>query len=236
MSHVSPSQIHTFRACKRKWWYSRNRRRTSNRYAEFGSKVHAIREDWLNDGKPPDTSTKEGACALAGLEHLPAPGSALVEIRINLSVGGVDYLGFADVLEYQSRVWVHDHKTCGTFDYALTEEDLLDDPQRIIYSAWALEAFRPTHVGATWHYLRRNPPECRPVSIVEDAQTVRERFHRLHVVDGQAIAAAQAANSPDPFPRSLNHCSAYGGCPFKEECLQGVSPFEIAAARMKEAA
>lgn len=236
MSHVSPSQIHTWRKCQRKWAYSRTRPRASNKYAAFGTRTHAQLEGWLRDGTPPDANTPEGRCAIAGLELLPMPGAAMVEIPIRFEYDGVSYVGIADVLAAgEGSAHVMDHKTCGSFDFALTAEDLLDDPQRIIYSYWASFVLAAPWVGATWRYLQRKPPRHRPVSVVEDAPTIGARFVDLHQRDGLPIAQAHAAGpiNPEHFPRSLDHCGAYGGCPYAEECLQGVSPIERAVAALR---
>lgn len=236
MPHVSPSQIHTWRKCRRKWAYSRVRPRSSNKYAAFGSKVHEYREHWLRDCVPPDANTPEGRCAIAGLELLPMPGTVGVEVGIRFTFEDVVYVGYADVLQW-APVHVHDHKSCGSFDYALTEQDLLTDPQRIIYSFWAAWVLAAPQVGATWHYLQRKPPRAKPVSIVEDSTTIAARFVDLHRRDGLPIIQSQADGiDPENYPRSLDHCSAYGGCPFAEECLRGVSPIARAAAALRRAA
>jgi len=229
--HVSPSQIQTWRKCKRKWAYSRFRPRTSNKYAEFGTKVHSYREDWLSHGKPPDAGTDEGTCALAGLELLPLPGQACVEVPLRLEHEGVVYVGFIDVLAWRGGAHVQDHKSCGSFRYALTAEDLFDDPQRIIYSHWAAVSLKAPYVWATWHYLQRKPPKCMPVSMGEEAPAIAARFQSLHQSAGLPISRAGGI-PPEHFERSLDHCGAYGGCPYKDECLAGVSPIQRAAAAL----
>lgn len=234
--HVSPSQIHNWRGCKRKWAYSRVRPRHENRYAKYGTTVHSYREEWLVHSVPPDTSTPEGRCAVEGLELLPMPGTALVEAPLVLEHEGVRYVGHIDVLGWLQGVHVEDHKTCGSFDHALTAETLFDDPQRIIYSHWAALAFQAPYVKATWHYLRRKPPKCQPVSMGEATPAIAARFAELHRVDGLPIA--QSAGIPlDHFPRSLDHCHVYGGrgkygCPYAEECLADVTPIQRAAAAL----
>lgn len=229
--HVSPSQIATWRNCQRKWAYSRTRPRTANKYAEFGTEVHRQREQWLTSGTPPDTNTPEGRCAMAGLELLPMPGTCLVEEHIDFNYLDVDYKGFADAIDPATGT-VHDHKTCGSFDYCLTEDGLRDDPQRIIYSFWAANVLEQSHVTATWHYLRRNPPECRPVSITQDLQSIEAAFINLH--ERYSLSIVEAADKPpEELPRNLSHCGAYGGCPYAEECLADVSPMQRAAAAMQ---
>ena len=219
----------------RKWAYSRVRPRVDSKYTLFGTRTHKYREDWLTYATPPDANTPEGRCALAGLELLPMPGTCLVEASTDFRYGGVKYVGKADVVEYQTEVHVHDHKTCGSFDYALTSETLLTDPQRILYSYWAASVFQAPSVRATWHYLRRTRPVCKPVTVVEDTPTIAARFAELHHRDGLPIYQAHASGAPpEAYPRNLDHCGAFGGCPYAEECLADVSPMTRAMSALRK--
>jgi hypothetical protein len=69
--HVSASQVGTRKDCARRWAFSRFYR-PSNRYADFGTKVHEHKDAWIERRIPPP-DTPEGRCLLAGLGDLPAP-------------------------------------------------------------------------------------------------------------------------------------------------------------------
>lgn len=237
--HVSPSQIATWQGCARKWAYSRIRPRSENRYAAFGSRAHTIAEAWLEHGTPPDARTPEGACIMAGLDCLPMPGTAEVETRFDETWGGVHYTGRVDFVygyEPARTVIVGDHKTTGdlrfrkrvdgvTPDGYDREKDLREDPQRIVYSFWAMAKFDVEWIGAHWQYYRRKPPHSVPVFMFEHRDEVARRFDELHRKYTLPIVDANGVD-PRELPRSLEHCGAFGGCPYREECHAGTSPNE----------
>ena len=239
MTYVSPSQIQTWRGCKRKWAYSRSRPRTQNKHAEFGTAMHRELELWLTGQRPPDTCTLPGKTALAGLVHLPLPGTCEVEKRIDLSIDGVHYIGYADVHWYDPEtlcVNVIDHKSCGSFDHCLTEDALETDPQFLVYTMAGLVQ-HPEAIMARgqWNYLQRatntRPGRARPVKATMSAYRIRERFLEMHRQDGVAIASA--SKDPEDHPREgadTGECDRYGGCPYAAECWANqTKPVNVAA-------
>lgn len=235
MVHVSPSQVHTWRACRRKWSYSRIRPRAENRFALFGTNTHSQLEGWLRDQTPPDWTTPEGKCAIAGLHLLPPPKTVAVEVPLELEFEGVLYVGHIDALGYQDGlVTIIDHKTTGDFKWAKTTEELEDDPQWIIYGYWAVQAFKAERAQGRWVYYRRKPPAAEPRDIVATAEELTRRFRELHERDGKAIVAA-AGLPPEELPRNMSHCDAYGGCPYRLECLDGVSTIDRAQQALRGA-
>lgn len=235
---VSPSQVGTKRGCWRKWWYSRNRPRVQKPSAAAGELVHKVLEHWMRDAVPPDPNTPEGRCALPGLPYLPLPGVAAVELRLDMPHEGVHYNGRIDYLygyEPARVVIVGDHKTTGDFKWVKTSAQLLVDPQRIIYSRWAAITFGVPYVLANWTYYRRgSKPAARSVTLCESAAAIELRFRDLHRRDGLPILAAKSLTHPDSFPRNLSHCSAFGGCEHRGECLANVNPVDIAVGAMTE--
>ena len=163
MTYVSPSQIATWRGCQRKWAYSRQRPRTQNKYAEFGTAMHTELELWLTGQRPPDNTTLPGRTAMAGLKHLPMPGTCAVEQRVDIEYENVHYLGYIDATWYDADarcVNVVDHKSCGSFQYCHTPEhsDTFD------YEAYLRDILGPGHgekareklgEGPTGHELRQ---------------------------------------------------------------------------------
>lgn len=246
MAYVSPSQIATWRGCQRKWAYSRQRPRTQNKYAEFGTAMHKELELWLTGQRPPDNTTLPGRTAMAGLKHLPMPGPTLeVEQRIDISYENVHYMGFADLRWYSPEtrcVNTTDHKSCGSFDYCLTPEELEVDPQFLVYGlAGLLQHPDAIMARGQWNYLQRatpsKPPQARPVVAIVSAYRLRERFHEMHHAEGKAIAAA-AGLPPEDFPRQgmpvhyggTGECERYGGCPYSVECwAETEKPPDVAA-------
>ena len=227
MTYVSPSQIATWRGCQRKWAYSRQRPRTQNKYAEFGTAMHTELELWLTGQRPPDNTTLPGRTAMAGLKHLPMPGTCAVEQRVDIEYENVHYLGYIDATWYDADarcVNVVDHKSCGSFQYCHTPETLETDPQFLVYGMFGLlEAPDAIMARGLWNYLQRatpsKPPRANPVAAIVSAYRLRERFHEMHHAEGKAIAQAAAERlPPEELPRNPNECDRYGGCPFASEC------------------
>lgn len=246
-NRVSPSQIGEWRdGCQRRWWYDRNRKCAQNTYAEFGDRTHLHLEGWLEHGAPPPIELPPehpdhapAHCAVAGLEHLPPPGTALVEQRFRMEHGGVVYSGRIDFLygyDPGRVIVVGDHKTCGNLRYAKTPEQLLDDPQRIVYTRWACVTFGVETGVAQWVYYRRKRPKAKPVIFAEHRDAVERRFEHLHRTAGLPIIAAKHLPTPDRLPRNLSRCKLYPpeGCPHQRECLADVPPAEIAIAALTE--
>lgn len=233
--HISPSQIATWRGCPRKWAYSRVRPRSENKYALFGTRVHAILEGWLTTKTLPAEDTPERACAIAGLGLLPMPGTVQAEVPLELEHEGVRYVGFVDVLGLpgDGSVLVLDHKTTGDLKWAKTQEQLACDPQWITYGHWATKHYQAERANGRWLYYRRKPPLAHPVDVTASAQELADRFGEMHETDGRRIAAADGV-PPEQLPRVLDHCNAYGGCPYKNECLGGMSTMDRVALSLRK--
>lgn len=187
-------------------------------------------------GKP----DKHGLCAVQGLDLIPPPHVAIVETQFELPYQGVMYNGRIDFLHgYRPgvEVTIGDHKTISKLSRAKTPEQLLEDPQRIIYSAWAAVTFGVSHVRASWVYYQRTNPRAKRVDLLEDSASIWQRFRRLHGRVGLPIYAAKQITHPHAFPRNLDSCQLYPphGCPYAAECLQGVSGAELAAHALAKA-
>ncbi len=231
-AHVSPSQIATFRDCERKWSYQYvdGLRGPPNRHAQLGTDVHAVLERWFKHGTAPDLNLTIGEIAVSGLRHHPAPSKDLrVEHEARFEFEGVHYLGYIDLHYQESKhiICVTDHKTTTDFRWALDEDALVTDAQRIIYSVWSLIAYGVRQVRAKWVYYRTTPPpKSHVVELVQSADEIWEAFRDVHA-DAQAIVRARRRSTADA-PRNFNACQAYGGCPFVERCHNGVSAIDKA--------
>lgn len=225
MTHVSPSQISTFARCPRKWAFSRTAERSETPATKFGTKVHTILEDWLLERKLPSPNTPEGRCALEGLPHLPMPKSDGLEIERPLLMfyDNVKYVGRIDfIVTTKSTVTIGDHKTTKNLDYAKTVEDLLDDPQRIVYSHWAAEEFDRDEVHAKWVYYQRHPAASITVELTESREEIADRFKKLH--EKYSLPIVQSDGIP-PMEMTPNYdaCGDFGGCPHRNECHGSMS-------------
>lgn len=185
--------------------------------------------------QPIDPGTPEGACVVPALAHLPPPRSdAVCEQPVDFYVEGVHYTGYIDLLHSLApkvSIVVHDHKTTGSLRWAKTPAELLEDPQRILYSYWGAKVCDVPTVIARWGYYQRKPPAVRLVEVTESASDIEQRFATMHRAEGLAIAQAHG-QPPETLPRNLSHCSAYGGCPYRADCHATLTAAEIAAAAL----
>ena len=259
MTHVSPSQASTWEDCRAGWGWSRVRGKVPNEYAAFGDRGHLVAERWLRDGIPPNPDEPEGACILAGIDRLPMPGTALVETRFDFmsdghQVGYYDpehpdatpegwahYTGRIDFLygyDPGRVIVVGDHKTTGNLTYAKDEDVLRADPQRIIYSVWAAATYNVEFVASHWQYYRRKPPKSETRLVVEAVAVTRERFREFHHRVALPIVRA-AGIHPSQLPKDgieKGLCDRWYGkpCPYRDECLTGVSSIARAAALLRK--
>lgn len=228
--NISPSRLSTRAQCKRRETYSRCRPRgPQHPAAALGEAVHNVLEGWLEHGKI-DTTTKQGQIAAPGLVHLPMPGVAQVETKFREQwADGVWYSGRID-FQYGDpvgTVLIGDHKTTGNWSRVKTAAELLDDPQRIIYSYWAVQKFPAVeNVAAQWiYYHTKNPPKSESVIVIEPAALVRERFLQMHHAQALPLLA-DVHTPPEAMPRSIGPLCKW--CDFRLECLENVSTTDLA--------
>lgn len=235
---VTPSRINNRRRCKRRAWYDAHRPRGEpNIYAAFGDATHLHLEAYLEHGTPPPLTEPEGECAFSGLANLPLPGEALVEQKFSFDYDGLMYRGRIDFLTGHVpglMIVVGDHKTIGDLKRRKTPEQLVDDPQRIVYSYWAAKMFGVSHVTTHWIYYRRKRPKAESVSFTSDVSEINERFARLHIEEGKPSADEIDLPTPDSLPRDLTACFLFPpeGCPYRGECQEGLTPLDLATAIM----
>lgn len=243
---ASPSQVETWRDCKRKWGYSRVRERGPNPAADYGTRCHTLLERWLLHGELPPNDTPEGRTVWTGLHLLPmprSPGLALEE-RATPVLGGPQLalaLGLADDALGPAVAWdmrkdfrygltadgvvIGDHKTTGDIaKYAKTSETLSTiDPQGVAYTHDCAEHYGVSWVVGQWVYYQRDAKaKAKAVTFQISRQQARERFAAMHVADVVPMVRARATPIDD-LPRNLEACTKYGGCPYARECLATVS-------------
>ena len=222
---LSASQISTYASCQRKWaWrYVAGILEPSKPAAELGGRVHAILEAWLASGVAPDPSTHEGRIALAGIKHLPPPGSGMVERGFILHSRRNSYLGYVD-FQYLSAqdltVTILDHKTTSSLRYAKTPEELLVDIQALIYALYAFLAWNVSEVTLKWvYYTTANVPRSPPPVVAKvHLPVVLERFADIERLGDEIVYHAQNKTHPLALKPTASTCGAYGGCPHKSIC------------------
>jgi hypothetical protein len=261
--HASPSQIETwgrwqleksegldggytreYRGCRRKWKYRRIQPRDDSARPEnaaFGDRAHKLKEAWTRHGTWTEeiAASPEGKCLAAGLHHFAPPQQAIAEREVYRPMLGVMWHFKVDETSQWvpgASVLVSDLKTTGNLAYAKTPEQLLDDPQRIVYAADVGESLGVPVVRSRWVYCRRKPPKSVAVEVEE---RTADTLVRLRVLTEQTVRPMIAANALplEAFPRDglvTGECERWSrdGCEFKRECLAALDPVDLLNARL----
>jgi hypothetical protein len=255
----SPTQINKFASCPRKWgWeYLEGIRPPQKKAAALGEGCHTVLENWLQKGVAPDPRSPEGKIVMPALSVLPKPSPNLeIERWVSFTWGGHAFAGKVDLGYWakadgsagtytktaSGRLWtVHDHKTTSDFMWALDEEQLLNDPQALIYSKEAIDRHEVDEVQLSWMYMRtRGKPACEPrrtimtrpqidsgMAVLKPYVDQMAELRRVHlpVIDQRKKGnPEQSVHQPgqDSPVLTLDYnayeCGAYDGCHFVDRC------------------
>lgn len=237
----SASQIETFLACPRKWaWrYIRGIKSPEQPSAKLGTEMHRVLEEYLRDGTPlplsdPNPLTREAAAiAVPGIKLLPAAqtqGMTLErEFRFeNVGKGDAEPILFTGKKDIDigpatsdsgnAEVW--DHKSSSNMErYGKKVEDLLEDPQAILYAYEAMSRHRTTAVEMNWvYYATRGTRRAKRVHLTMVKDHVVPRFLAFRPALVELTAALKVSRPPETFPGDESHCDAYGGCFYLSRC------------------
>lgn len=249
---LSPTATSKYRLCRRLYAFEYNEglRPPPSPKQEFGTTVHKYLERWLKEGIYPDDSPA-GLTARQGIDKgwLPKPDPRLlVEGKFEfvvrkglLAAGYIDCIAPPEVTE--SDPLVIDHKSTSDLRWAKTEEQLLVDPQVILYGIWAMLHWKLSSVRARWVYYAatnpsdenqpRQPRGAKPVEVQLSTQSpaIMESVERL-LNDFEEMARIRIENQPGlSFKPSPESCGAFGGCPHIGRC--NLSPGDRLAAYME---
>ena len=230
VSHVSASQISTFRECPRKWYFDKIVRlpRTSTSATELGSRVHAVLEAYLRgEVESIDTSDEVGQIAASGLGYLP-PVSSVLEIErslegdMALDDAPVPVQGYVDVIDARSNE-ILDHKTTSSQRYIKTQKELRDNVQMIMYATAYLRRFpQESHVTLTHIYYGTKKRWSKKVSVKVSREHVEAQWTAIKETITQMIEVSRADNAGDA-PTCYEACDNYGGCPYRGQCFRAPS-------------
>lgn len=247
MLKISPSQIQKYRRCPRAyaWEYVAGIKSPPSPKQEFGSAVHAELAEWLSRAQPP-SDTPPGRIARQAISKnwLPTPSPRLlVEKEFSLPINSeIELIGFIDCVEppIKDKVpIVIDHKTTSDLKWALTVEELAQDPQALIYGAWAMLEFQVPIVECRWiYYAASNPLRgarraagSRPVSVLLDltSETFVLNSKKLEKNIKEITDIRKNARAPTTLRADPASCDRYGGCYYRENCkLSGLDKLEAA--------
>lgn len=246
---VSATQIGNYQSCKRLWWfqYVLGLKTKQKATAALGEMVHSFLERYLTDGTLPDPAHPAGQVANLGLHLLPKPRTVAVEL--NMKEHPANDLRFAGDIAVSGKVdvviptvpvpEVADHKTSGNLAYAKTAQDLLTDPQIIIYCAFVLKLMefvgfpRSDVTGIKGTHIVY-PTKGRFTTAIKTSTDVMSRDHVLGEWESIDVTVREMKKTalltkPGDVEPTLKSCSKYGGCDFLKKCealnrLPGTAP------------
>ena len=224
-SSTSPSQLSTFRDCRRKWFRVSvlGERPPSSPAAERGTRVHEQIEQWLMNGVAPTDGT-----ARAMLRHLPPGGSVSpdhVEQSFDLTPPGwvARVRGRIDLIDPETNQII-DHKTTATLNYAKSEQDLATDTQAIIYSSVALSGSLGIEFSEPLKFTlsygtTRGAVKTALVSRTFTRAELSGPLARIGEEVSEQRDTSQALEWSEVEP-NYQSCDKYGGCPFRDDCTR----------------
>lgn len=220
MKHVSPSQIKTWRICKRKWWYEKvaGIRQETTAAQQLGTDVHELLEHYVEYGKVlPDTFA--GQIAKAALPMVNTDSKCEHGFNVPL-IEGVSALGRIDFTHFGV---IEDLKTTSSMRYAKTPEELKTDPQAVMY-LWAaqrdpgLEFFGPINKFSHLVVETKVPHRTKRVDceLTDDEIEAGISLIRKDAADMKAASEKEVSE----LGYNLDACSMYGGCHLHGECYK----------------
>lgn len=221
---VSPSQISTFQACPRKWYFGTilGIRQPQTPNQELGERIHKCLENHYKgyglDWEKPEPTALNAAKAL--LKLLPVDGEPEVKIDGTLTLAGIPVNGRLDLVVRDS-LKVIDYKTISSISrYSKTSEHLKTDPQAIIYLAWLAQQMNCTEETCLRFHHAYVEPKTLKTSLVP-VDLIRSEIDMAmgalgYVVETMRVEATKPAVSD--VTANTDACNDYGGCYYRGQC------------------
>lgn len=212
----SATSLKGFRACSYQWYLQRILKlpRPQGKGAATGEKHHKDLEFYLRDGVP----LPKGSPLHDIVHELPDPKhpevtAELEFLHTRFLEDGLFVRGKIDIIYPGAIIDLKTGKD--TRRYALSEEQLLEDEQAILYAYWYFQHYPDEH----WVWVR-----LQYVSLDGQRPHKTEACFRRGTVMAQCRAMlpdvrAMAALTKESAKRNENHCGAFGGCPYIGPCV-----------------
>jgi hypothetical protein len=245
LHHVSASQLKTFRACNRKWYFEKVLRvvdSTSTVARDGGTALHAEQEQWYSGGSLPTNPL-----ARTGIEHLPVrtPGMGTevpLVAPVLRSLDSIPWEGSIDLLippvlmpsTETDSLWIIDHKTTSDFKYAFSSVQLQSDLQVNVYAYWSVLRYfgtpgllNPAVSVRVSHAVYLTRPEklkkgqspFRLTSASIPAPSLIPFWEGVEGTVESMVRVARAKSLSEVAPDATQkECWAYGGCPYRVQC------------------
>lgn len=228
---MSATRMATFMACNRKggWTYVAGIPDPGNEDTGFGQEVHdEIERLKTVPGALPDRLSKAGAVAAEALpyvEDLSVATGAKAEGDFTYQ-GRHLWRGRKDLVQ-PGEITV-DYKTTSDFKWAKTPEELLYDPQAVLYAQHEFSRSTRDIIELRWIYLRkRTPYAAKVVSVMMTRDHAARAFAALesfadelqgHAWDAPEDPVGRHRYVLDVMQPNYGHCDAYRGCPHQARC------------------
>lgn len=253
MEYVSAGQIRLF-SCPRRWAFAygptvSEAPKEDSPALIFGAEFHefvegydAPPEHWSSDHKRRATKYRttfqasrwaDGALlevpvSTISLEKRP---EAVRSLPLEASICGIPIAGHVDV--WTPGLGIMDHKTMGNLRSALTEEDLTEDIQMMLYAGIYLEHYPEARglVLAHGQFSKKPRKVDGDGLLVTEAYVTREQVRAFWATNlvpkvRGMIELYDAGTEPNEFAVNTADCWNYGPCPFGPKgsgiCNQGV--------------
>lgn len=230
LQSVSPSQIKTFSACPRSWWFDKVAGlRPEEEAAHFatGTALHKQQEDYYEHGKIPDNESCRYVLSLPGVPDRNISGILIEEPRdynLGLLAAGIPMRGRIDLRAppIDGTFVILDWKSCRNFKYCKSPEELARDVQGIVYLKYGFTQYPDALYGIFRHAYIRTEEDCVVKGkVVEteplDKNTVDDVYREIEkTVERIKRTAGLEVQDDVEFDKSA--CFAYGGCPYQKHC------------------
>jgi len=246
--YVSASQIKNAfgkdAPCARRWGfgYIDGKKQPTSPQMQFGTDGHTHGENWLRHGKKPDDSAPGKAFA-QGIKHLPAPGPhLLIEKKFEYKLTDEAWvIGYIDCVDPSGDLpLVLDHKFTSDMRYAMSEADLLEDPQAQIYADWARREYSVDEVNLRWVYYIASGKDMatrkpKGSKAVEGTIVKSDRWNMILGQADQLVDWRRNVDKGEDLAANLNSCDAFGGCYYKKQGMCSAVPTTVSlGARLKQ--
>jgi hypothetical protein len=227
--YISASQIKTVLICVRKYYYKYilGYREPKTKALIIGSKVHLSLERYYKHNIIPNNEDEIGRIAISMINsELPAPGKAEVEKEFNALINGIKFKAIIDLFYIDNNnniAVIIDHKTSSDPKrWGLSEHDLEDDIQRILYSKIIIDKFEVDRVEFKLNYgsSKGKKNAAYTVKITKTRDQIDRSFNAKIVPIALTILQLKAEQVDEgSAPRNPDSCKLYyKDCPFEALC------------------
>ncbi len=119
----------------------------------------------------------------------------------------------------QNTWLIGDHKTCSSFNHALSTTSLKKDLQANIYARWAFNNLFADKVRLRWiYYQTKSKHQSRCVEVEIDKQENLDNCRSIFESAKEIESLIEATRESFALPKNTSSCFKYGRCPYFAMC------------------